>query len=209
MRHSKIADKNTTLPDTSYAWCEQNASGMVSPTPTALDIAVPSVAAADVRSVFLGVNPRKATNLDGVPGCALRSCADQLVEVFIDIFNLSLLQAEVPTCFKETTVIPIPKKAHSTCLSDYFPVTPTSVILKRFERLFMAHINPSFATCLNNLQFAYQRGRSTEVTISLALHSSLEYVDNKDTYVRLLLIDYSSAFNTICPSKLISNLQDL
>eukprot|EP00061_Rhincodon_typus_P003981 g21468.t1 len=30
-----------------------------------------------------------------------------------------------------------------------------------------------------------------------ALHSSLEHVDNKDTYVRLLLVDYSSAFNTI------------
>eukprot|EP00061_Rhincodon_typus_P010409 g34672.t1 len=87
---------------------------MVMPVPTAPDTPVPSVTASDVRSVFPGVNTRKATGLDGVPGRALTSCADQLAEVFIDIFNLSLLQAEVPTCFKKTTIIPVPKKARCT-----------------------------------------------------------------------------------------------
>eukprot|EP00061_Rhincodon_typus_P011116 g35904.t1 len=51
--------------------------------------------------------------------------------------------------------------------------------------------------------------RSTGHTISLALHSSLEHLDNKDTYVKLLLINYSSTFNTIIPSRLISKLRDL
>eukprot|EP00061_Rhincodon_typus_P012573 g38394.t1 len=47
---------------------------------------------------------------------------------------------------------------------------------------------------------------STADAISLALHSSLEHLDNKDTYVRLHLIDYSSAFNTIdnCASSTIT-----
>eukprot|EP00061_Rhincodon_typus_P010497 g34837.t1 len=43
----------------------------------------------------------------------------------------------------------------------------------------------------------------------LSLHSSLEHLVNKDTYIRLLLIDYSSAFNTIIPTKLFSKLRDL
>eukprot|EP00061_Rhincodon_typus_P007097 g28433.t1 len=51
--------------------------------------------------------------------------------------------------------------------------------------------------------------RSTEDAISLDLHSSLEYLDNKDTFVRLLLIDYSSVSNTIVPSRLNSKLRDL
>eukprot|EP00061_Rhincodon_typus_P007590 g29433.t1 len=41
---------------------------------------------------------------------------------------------------------------------------------------------------------------------SAALHSSLEHLDNKDVYVRLLCINYSSAFNTIIPSRLISKI---
>eukprot|EP00061_Rhincodon_typus_P007828 g29910.t1 len=49
---------------------------------------------------------------------------------------------------------------------------------------------------LDPLQFAYRHNRSTENATSLTLHSSLEHLDNKDTYVRLLFADYSSAFKT-------------
>eukprot|EP00061_Rhincodon_typus_P014167 g41032.t1 len=97
MKQSEIADKDTSFPDALNAFCarfEQNASGVVTPAPTAPDTFVPSVIAAEVRSVFLGVNPRKVTGLDSVPGRALGSCADQLAEVFTDIFNLSLLQTK-------------------------------------------------------------------------------------------------------------------
>eukprot|EP00061_Rhincodon_typus_P014532 g41603.t1 len=108
-----MADNDTSLPNTLnafYAWFEQNTTGVATHSPTAPDTPVPTVTTSEVRSVFLGVNPRKAIGPDGVPGQALRSCADQLVEVFTNIFNLSFLQAKVPTCFKKTTIIPVPKK---------------------------------------------------------------------------------------------------
>eukprot|EP00061_Rhincodon_typus_P011749 g36999.t1 len=114
---------------------QQNASGVVSPAPTASDTPVPSVTAADIRSIFLGVNPRKVMGLDGVPGRALRSCADQLVKEFTDIFNLSVRQAEVPTCFKKITIIPLTNKTRALYLNDYHPIALTSIIMKCFERL--------------------------------------------------------------------------
>eukprot|EP00061_Rhincodon_typus_P003308 g19771.t1 len=216
MKQSKIKDNNTSVPDVLNAFnarFEQNASGAVSPAPTAHDAPVLSVTAADVRSVFLRVNPRKTTGLDGVPDCipdhALRSCADQLAEVFTDIFSHSLRQAEVPTWFKKTTISPVPKKSHATCLNDYRSVALTSIVMKCFKRLVMAHINSGLPACFNPLQFAYQRNRTTTDAISLALHSPLEHLDNKDTYVKRLLIDCSTAFNTIIPSRLISKLRDL
>ena len=48
--------------------------------------------------------------------------------------------------------------------------------------------------------------RSTDYAISIALHTALSHLDKRNTYVRILLIDYSSAFNTIVPSKLINKL---
>ena len=92
------------------------------------------------------------------------------------------------------------------CLNEYCPVALTSIIMKCFERLVMARINSSLLGYLDPRQFAYCRNRSTAYAISLALHSTLEHLDNKDTYVRLLFIDYSSASNTIIPMKLISKL---
>ncbi|KAI3374559.1 hypothetical protein L3Q82_021139 [Scortum barcoo] len=54
-----------------------------------------------------------------------------------------------------------------------------------------------------------QLSRSTEDAISLTLHTALSHLDQRDTYVRMLFIDYSSAFNTIVPSKLVTKLRDL
>ncbi|KAI3360709.1 hypothetical protein L3Q82_012850 [Scortum barcoo] len=49
----------------------------------------------------------------------------------------------------------------------------------------------------------------TEDAIALTLHTALSHLDQRDTYVRMLFIDYSSAFNTIVPSKLVTKLRDL
>eukprot|EP00061_Rhincodon_typus_P010583 g34981.t1 len=113
MKQDKIADKDTSLPEALnafYTQFEQNTTGAASPALTAPDAPVPTVTAVDIRSPLLGVNQRKVMGLDGLPGRALGSCADQLAEVFSDIFNLSLLQAEIPVCFEKTTIIPVPKK---------------------------------------------------------------------------------------------------
>ena len=40
----------------------------------------------------------------------------------------------------------------------------------------------------------------------MALHTALSYLDKRNTYIRMLFIDYCSAFNTIVPSKLIIKL---
>ncbi|KAL0149199.1 hypothetical protein M9458_055433 [Cirrhinus mrigala] len=58
-------------------------------------------------------------------------------------------------------------------------------------------------------QFAYRSNRSTEDAISSALHLTLTHLDKRDTYVRMLFIDFSSAFNTIIPQKLIVKLSGL
>ena len=58
-------------------------------------------------------------------------------------------------------------------------------------------------------QFAYCSNRSTDDAIALTIHTALTHLDRKNTYVRMLFIDYSSAFNTIIPAKLIPKLTDL
>jgi hypothetical protein len=108
---------------------------------------------------------------DGIPSLVLRACADQLAGVFTDIFNLSLSQSAVPTCFKKPTIVPVPKKLKVTELNDYH----TTVLF--FWRLVKDHITSTLPVTLTHL-------------------------DNRNIYVRMLFINYSSAFKTIVPSKL-------
>ncbi len=156
------------------------------------------------------VNVRKAAGPDGFTGRVLRSCADQLAGLFTSIFIESLATSVVPTSFKESVIIPVPKNSKPSCLNDYRPVALTSTVMKVFERLLKKHICSSIPATLDPLQFAYHPNRSTDDAISQVLHSSLTYIDSTNgNYVRLLFIDYSSAFNTIVPTKLAVKLSDL
>lgn len=169
-----------------------------------------SVSEHDVRRALRRVNSRKAAGPDGIPGRVLKSCADQLAPVFTSIFNLSLAHSVVPSCFKKSTIIPVPKKTNPACLNDYRPVALTSVVMKCFERLIKDFICSSLPGSLDPLQFAYRPNRSTDDAISHVLHTTLSHLDiGKGNYARLLFIDYSSAFNTIVPLRLVTKLRDL
>ena len=84
-----------------------------------------------------------------------------------------------------------------------------TTIMKCFERLVKDHITSTLPDTLDPLQFAYRPNRCTDDAIAATLHTSLTHLDKRNTYVRMLFIDYSSAFNTIVPSKIVIKLETL
>ena len=54
------------------------------------------LSAASVKRTFSTINTRKSTGPDNIPGRVLKDCAEELKDVFTDIFNTSLRQATVP-----------------------------------------------------------------------------------------------------------------
>ncbi|XP_072882871.1 uncharacterized protein [Hemitrygon akajei] len=114
-------------------------------------------------------------------------------------------QYEIPNYFKQASIIPISKKNMATYLNH--PVALISSVTKCFARLLMKHINCCLRNYLDLFQFAdHQNGSTVDGSISLVLHSALEHLDHEDTHIRMLFIEYHSAF---IPSKLITKHQGL
>lgn len=86
-----------------------------------------------------------------------------------------------------------------------FALTP--VAMKCFERFVMDHIKSLLPASMDPLQFAYRANQSTEDGMSALLHLTLAHLEDKNTYARILLVDFSSAFNTVCPQQLVEKLQ--
>ncbi|KAK3566971.1 hypothetical protein QTP86_007814 [Hemibagrus guttatus] len=70
----------------------------------------------------------------------------------------------------------------------------------------MRHIKTQLPPSLDPLQFVYRPNCSMDDAIATSLQLALTQQDNKDTYVQMLFIDFSSAFNTIIPQHLIEKL---
>ncbi len=163
-----------------------------------------SISVADVTRSFKRVNIHKAVGPDGIPGHVLRACAFQLAGVFTDIFNLSLSLSVVPSCFKKSTIVPIPKKNKITCLNDWRPVALTPIFSKCFEKLIRDYICSVLPASLDPLQFAYRSNRSTDDAIAFTLHTALSPPGKQeclceDAFCRLQLrTQYHSACHTGC-----------
>ncbi len=103
----------------------------------------------------------------------------------------------------------VPKKPKITGLNDYRPVALTSVVMKSFEKLVLAYLKDITGPLLDPLQFAYRANRSVDDAVNMGLHFILQHLDRPGTYVRILFVDFSSAFNTIIPSLLQPKLTQL
>ncbi|XP_055499383.1 brain mitochondrial carrier protein 1 isoform X1 [Leucoraja erinacea] len=82
-------------------------------------------------------------------------------------------------------------------------------MMKCFERLVKAHITSSLPSTLDPYQFGYRPNRSTDDAIATALHLSLAHLETKNSYVRMLFIDFRSAFNTVIPQHLVNKLGEI
>ncbi|KAL0181923.1 hypothetical protein M9458_021298, partial [Cirrhinus mrigala] len=163
----------------------------------------------DVCKVFRKQKIRKAKGPDGVSPACLKACAVQLSSIFTLIFNRSLELCIVPSCFKCSTIIPVPKKPKTTGLNDYRPVALTSVVMKSFERLVLTYLKDITGPLLDPLQFAYRANRSVDDAVNMGLHYILQHLDKPGTYARILFVDISSAFNTIIEDILQNKLSQL
>ncbi len=73
----------------------------------------------------------------------------------------------------------------------------TSVVIKSFEKLVLAHLKDITGPSLDPLQFAYRANRSVDDAVNMGLHYVLQHLDRPGAYVRILFVDFSLAFNTI------------
>uniref|UniRef100_A0A3Q3JQD9 Reverse transcriptase domain-containing protein n=1 Tax=Monopterus albus TaxID=43700 RepID=A0A3Q3JQD9_MONAL len=81
--------------------------------------------------------------------------------------------------------------------------------MKCFEKLVRKHILSCLPPTLDTHQFAYRANRSTEDALAIALHTALTHLEQQGSYARLLFVDFSSAFNSMLPHRLVAKLVDL
>ena len=152
----------------------------------------------DVESLFKRLNTIKAVVPDRICGKLLRLCASQLSCVFTTLFSWSLRDCTVPSIWKTSTICPVPKSRSPSELNDYRPAALTSVVMKCFERIVLQRLLTQTRHLLDPHQFAYKQNRSTDDALTLTLLNNVyPHLEKSESFVRILFVDFSSAFNTV------------
>ncbi|PIK55788.1 putative RNA-directed DNA polymerase from mobile element jockey-like [Apostichopus japonicus] len=120
-------------------------------------------------------------------------------------------QKTIPALWKQSCIIPVPKKANITCMIDLRPVALTSVAMKSCERIVLRYMKPLVSEHLDPLQFAYRAKRNTEDAILYCLEKVYSHLEksNAGHSARITFFDFSSAFNMIQPHVLVHKLLNM
>ena len=141
-----------------------------------------------------------------MPTKLLLQCIDKLIHVVTSLINLSLSTGNFPTQWKEALVQPLLKKPGLDVeFNNLRPVSNLKYISKLVEgaaiQQILDHLNHN--SLLPPNQSAYRQFHSTETALLRVKSDLLMAMDNQKITL-LLLLDLSSAFDTIdhsCLSK--------
>ena len=110
----------------------------------------------DVTNQFKKSKANKGPGPDGIPDRLLKACAIELGPVFQPLFKQSVDIGVIPTIWKTSIVVPVPKISSPSELNHFRPVALTSIVMKCFESLILSHILPHVQSQLNPHKFAYR-----------------------------------------------------
>ena len=147
------------------------------------------------------VKARKATEPDNIPAWLLKNHAEVLAPPLTAIFNNSLREGVVPIEWKTANVIPLPVSVEK----DMIPIPLTPIAAKVLESIVMKWIDEKMDGKIDNKQFGGISGTSTTDVLLEMVNTWYEATDNLDSYVRVVMLDFSKAFDLINHCLLIEN----
>src|SRR6218665_3326741 len=150
------------------------------------------------------------TGYDELPAWFLRLTAPVYAGIIARLINLSVAHTHIPTQWKTSIILPIPKIQQPVTPIDYRPISITPVLSRLLER-FIVHtfIYPTFDTPpLNHQlsdQFAFRPTGSTTAALISIIQQSTSLLKH-EPYVSLFSFDFSKAFDTVRHSALAGKL---
>jgi hypothetical protein len=88
----------------------------------------------DVKRLLHGIDSSKSTGPDQIHPWILKECAEELAHPIYSLFRASLSAGKLPQAWKDGNITPFFKKGSRATVSNYRPVSLTSVCCKTFEK---------------------------------------------------------------------------
>ena len=152
----------------------------------------------EVEKALLNVNPNKSGGPDKIPTWLLHDFAGILGKPVCSIFNNSIRSGYIPYIWKCANIAPIPKASPPRHIeTDLRPISLTAVLIKTLEGFIYKWLWKILKDHIKDNQFGTIKGSSTTFALIELLDTWGNATDTTDQSVRILLLDYSKAFDLI------------
>lgn len=151
-----------------------------------------------VSVILANLNPSKSPGPDGIHPSFLKMLAPLISKPLATLFSLSLSSGRVPDDWRRAVVTPLLKKGSPAEVSNYRPISLTSITCKVLERIvrdaLTAHLRRQHL--LHDAQHGFVTGRSCLTNLLSTLNMITQLMDNGED-VDMCFLDFSKAFDIV------------
>jgi hypothetical protein len=166
------------------------------------------ITSSDIEKCLSRLDGAKSHGVDNVHPHVLKNCSMSLKAPLEIIFKKSLATGEVPNLWKKANITPIHKSGNKNVMSNYRPVSLTSVVCKIMEKIvkdnIMTHLIKHQLITRNQHGFVKNKNCTTN------LLEAMDYITHaiaQGIPVDVFYADFAKAFDKVPHKKLIAKLK--
>jgi hypothetical protein len=163
-----------------------------------------------VEKALMKTKAGSATGPDDIPARILHVCSKELAPSLAKLFETSMKLGTIPTQWKFANVVPIFKSGNRNIISNYRPISLTSVVGKVMERVVSWHLlrHLQDINVINSQQHGFLPRRSCVTMLTKAIDDWQHYLDGvSGSRVDVISLDWAKAFDRVQHNRLLSKLQ--
>lgn len=154
------------------------------------------------------IKESKSQGSDGIHPKLIKETVTSITKPVTKIYTKSMEESKLPQIWKVANITPIHKKGPKTDVSNYRPISLTSIICKTMERIvrdtLMDYMEDN--NFFTNHQHGFRKGRSCVTQLIEVIEKWTDKLDNQND-IDVIYLDFQKAFDTVPHNRLILKLK--
>ena len=161
----------------------------------------------EVLDLLLSLDTTKANGSDGISATMLKSTVYSIAPQITKLFNKSIMSGKLPSSWKLSSVVPVPKGNDNTNVANYRPISLLPIISKLLERHMYWVIAKHFElhSPISIYQWGFQPRKSTTAAL-LNVYNDWSAALDRGKEVCAIFFDLRKAFDSVPHRCLIDKL---
>ena len=161
-----------------------------------------------IKKLIRDLKNNKSPGPDQIRKCELLIDPDVVAQYLTPIFQMSVDTGVLPFQWKTANVTPIHKKGPKEEVSNYRPISLTSIPCKMLEHIVLHYLNKSLDNVLYNRQHGFRKGLGCETQLCATYHDLAKALENGST-THAVILDFKKAFDKVPHSLLLQKLRQI
>ena len=164
----------------------------------------------EVQKQMSKINLNKSPGPDGIPSWLLKEMCYDIAPAICSIFNSSFRDGYVPQIWKSANTCALPKVSPPKLIEkDLRPISLTPILSKSIEYFARDWFMEYFKGHIDETQYGSQRNCSTVLALAQLIHTWLEASETTSSVIRVLLLDFSKAFDLVDHTILLDKVENI